>query len=383
MIVAELRERHPHDLIVGEREPHVARRAFERAAELYPFDGVARVTEALGDRIARKFENLRRRQRLAEKQRRRLRQLMRFVEDHRVRIRQQLGHAGVAQHDVREEQMMVDDDDVGLLRFAPRLHHEAFLVVRTLLAEAVVARRRDHRPYGRRLRHARELGLVAAFRDLRETDDLLQIRGVLPRRQAAVVRGALQIVVAQIVRAALQHRDRHRHRERVAHGRNVAQEQLVLQMLRASRHDHLAAPQHCRHEIRIGLAGAGAGLDDQRVVAGIGVGFVRGVAHAGVGRAAPAARFAEPARRPLARFEDFRLRHPARGRLHRGRDRTRHLDLRCARTIAVERARQQPAVAENRVEFVDALAAQFEGAFGRTNAPGRRVAPGIGGGFKR
>ena len=158
---------------------------------------------------------------------------MRFVEDDGVRGRQQFGHAGVAQHDVGEEQMVIHHDDVRLLRLAARLHHEAFLVMRAFLAETVVARGRDHRPDRRSFRHAREFGLVAGARDLRETDDLLQMRRVLARRQAAVVGGALQVVVAQVVRAALEHRDRHRHRERVAHGRDVALEELILQMLRA------------------------------------------------------------------------------------------------------------------------------------------------------
>lgn len=61
MTVAELRERHPDDAVVGEREPHVARRTLERAAELHPFDRVARVREAFGHRVARELEQLRRR----------------------------------------------------------------------------------------------------------------------------------------------------------------------------------------------------------------------------------------------------------------------------------------------------------------------------------
>ena len=40
-------------------------------------------------------------------------------------LRQQLGHAAVAQRHVGEEQVVVDDDDVGRHRLAPRLHHVA------------------------------------------------------------------------------------------------------------------------------------------------------------------------------------------------------------------------------------------------------------------
>lgn len=367
MAVAQLRERHAHDAVVGEREPHVARGTLKRAAELHPFDRVARVREALDDRVARELEHLRRRQRLAEKERRGLGQLMCFVEDDRVRTRQQLGHPGIAQHDVREEQVMIDDDDVRLLRLAARLHHEAVLVMRAFLAEAVVAGRRDHRPHGRRLRHARELGLVAALRELREADDVLQVRGVLPRRQAAVVGRALQIVMAQVVRAALEHRDRHGHRERVAHRRDVALEQLILQVLRARRHDHLATPEHRRDEIRVGLAGAGAGLDDQRVAAVVGS-FVAG-RRGGRSVAAGGRAVLQAPRGTLARLEDLGLGHQLARRFHCGGDGARHVDLRRARTIAVERAREQAAVAENGVELVDAFHA-------RRVRSGRR--PGVG-----
>jgi len=40
---------------------------------------------------------------------------MRLVEDDRVRRRQQLGHAGVAQHYIGEEQMVIHHDDVRLV----------------------------------------------------------------------------------------------------------------------------------------------------------------------------------------------------------------------------------------------------------------------------
>ncbi len=74
------------------------------------------------------------------------RQLVRLVEDHRVAGRQQLGHAFVAQHHVGEEQMVIDHHHVGRQRLAPRLHDEAVLVVRAVLAQAVLARRGGLRP---------------------------------------------------------------------------------------------------------------------------------------------------------------------------------------------------------------------------------------------
>ena len=179
---------------------------------------------------------------LAEEERRGVGQLVRLVEDHRVARGQELGEALVAQHDVGEEQVVVDDDDVGLERVLARLQHEA------------VAR-------GTRSSAPRQLsrvevtsGQIDAFsgtsassprsprcRRARERDDLRQMPRILARGQPAFARRALEMMVADVVRAALEQRERDRHRQRVAHQRQVALEELVLQRLGAGRDDDLAA----------------------------------------------------------------------------------------------------------------------------------------------
>src|SRR3546814_1008946 len=67
-----------------------------------------RPSDRLGVGVPRQFHELRGRDVLAEEQARDFGQLVRLVEDHRVRARQQLAHALVAQHDVGEEQVVVD-----------------------------------------------------------------------------------------------------------------------------------------------------------------------------------------------------------------------------------------------------------------------------------
>ena len=103
---------------------------------------------------------------------------------------------------------------------------------------------------------------------VRERDDLRQMARVLARGQSALGRGALEMVVADVVRAALEQRERRGHAERGAHERQVALEELVLQRLRARRHDDLAAVEQCGNEIRERLARAGAGLGDERCALG-------------------------------------------------------------------------------------------------------------------
>ena len=68
---------------------------------------------------------------------------------------------------------------------------------------------------------------------------------------------------AQIVGATLQQRDAHRPADRARDRRQIAMEQLILQIARARRDDHAPARQQRRHEIRERLAGARARLDDQ------------------------------------------------------------------------------------------------------------------------
>ena len=266
--------------------------------------------------VARQFPELAGGDLLAEEQRRGVRQLVRLVEDDRVAVGQQLGHAFVAQHHVGEEQVVVDDDDVGIERVLARLQHEARGVMRAVLPQAVVARRRDQRPDRGVLGHVGEFGAVAALGRTRERDDLRQVANVVARRQQVFARGALEVVVADVVRAPLQQRDRHRRRERVAHEREVALEQLVLQRLGARRDDDLAAVQEGGHDVRERLAGAGAGFRDELAALGDGP-----------------------------------------------RDRLRHRELLRAETESRKRARERPAVAEDGVE---------RGVVGRTRCRGRR-----------
>ena len=202
---------------------------------------------------------------------------MRLVEDHRVARGQELGQPFVAQHHVGEEQVMVDDDDVGVERLLPRLQHEAVVVKRAVAAEAIVARRRDERPDRRVFRHVGELAAVAARARARERDDLRQVARIVARWQAgrrsprARDGGGRRSWRAPSSSASVAGIA-----QRIAHHRQVALEELVLQRLGARGDDHLAAVEQRRNEVREGLAGAGAGLGDQRLAlrnrAGDGVG---------------------------------------------------------------------------------------------------------------
>ena len=77
--------------------------------------------EQLRGDVARQRLQLPARDGEAEKVRGDLRQLMRLVDDDRIGAGQQIAEAFLLQHEIRHQQMMIDDDDVRGLRFAPRL----------------------------------------------------------------------------------------------------------------------------------------------------------------------------------------------------------------------------------------------------------------------
>ena len=135
-----------------------------------------------------------------------LAELVRLVEDRHLDARQQLGHAAVAQRHVGEEQVVVDDDQVGRHRLAPRLHDVAGAVLGALAAEAVLARRGDERDHAAALVEPVELGQVAAARGLRPGLDLGQRAHRAAIGQVRVVARLAEPVQAEIARAALEQR---------------------------------------------------------------------------------------------------------------------------------------------------------------------------------
>ncbi len=110
----------------------------------------------------------------------------------------------------------------------------------------------------------------------REGGDAARVGGILAGQEAAVGQRAVQVIGADVVGAPLEQRDPGRRLERLAHHRQVLVEQLVLQRLGAGRDDHLAARLQRRHQVGEGLAGTGAGLGDENVVAMDGAGDALG-----------------------------------------------------------------------------------------------------------
>ena len=101
----------------------------------------------------------------AEELRREIRDLVRLVEDHGVDRAEQIAEAVFLQREVGEQQVVVDDDDVGFERLAPRFDHVAAADLGAAIAEAVVARRGDLRPERVRIAEIGHFGEIARLRD--------------------------------------------------------------------------------------------------------------------------------------------------------------------------------------------------------------------------
>ena len=158
---------------VAEYKPQVARRLVQAGGEPLELGRGAARGAQLGARVARELHELRGRDGLAEEEPRGFRQLVRLVEHHGIARRQELRNTLVAQHDVGEEEVMIDHHHVGGERIAPRAHYEAVAEIRARLPQAVVSSRGGVRPDRRVFRHLREVRAVPGRRHGSEAPDML------------------------------------------------------------------------------------------------------------------------------------------------------------------------------------------------------------------
>src|SRR4029079_12157873 len=98
-----------------------------------------------------------------------------LVQNHRRVIRQHASVCAVAKGKVGEEEMMVNYDDVGLLRSISHPRDETGIEVGALLSEARLRACIDMAPEGERLRQVRQLGAVSCCRFSRPMRHLLEV----------------------------------------------------------------------------------------------------------------------------------------------------------------------------------------------------------------
>jgi hypothetical protein len=191
--------------------------------------------------------------------------LVRFVEDDRVVVRNGATAVRTAQRQVGKKQVVIDHHDLGVLRLAPHARDEARFVVGAALSDAGVRAALHVGPDGRVLGQP-QLGTLAGAGGQTKLTQLGQRAG---RGHAFGLGRADELGVAaqtQVIAQALHHGCGDRDAQVAREQRQVAMDDLFLQRLGAGGDDHLLARQQGRHQIRQRLARAGSGLDQRHAV---------------------------------------------------------------------------------------------------------------------
>src|SRR3546814_20702216 len=123
-----------------------------------------------------------------------------------LRAGQDLAEAFLLERKIRQQQVVVDHDHVGVLCALARLDHEALVPERALAAKAVLGGGGGHRQQRRVVRQALEPGQVAHAGAPAPGDDALELRDLHARGKACLAFGAHERVAGQVVRAALERR---------------------------------------------------------------------------------------------------------------------------------------------------------------------------------
>ena len=155
----------------------------------------------------------------AEVLRRHILDLMRLVHDERRARGNHFAERALADRRIGAQQVMVDDDDVGLGGALAHQRDVAVAVARALGAETGVGLGRDLLPEREVLRQIAQLGAVAGRRGLRPLlDDRQEYRSFGRLEQPVRLRGLerLKAMQAQVVRSALHQRRREGDAQRLA-----------------------------------------------------------------------------------------------------------------------------------------------------------------------
>src|SRR4051794_13339638 len=190
-------------------------------------------------------------------------ELVRFVDDGVVARRNHLAEAALSHRRVRAQQMMVDDDEVGFSGALPHARDEAVIEARALAPQAVLAGGRDLRPERKILGQVIHLGAIAGLGLARPVVDHLDRDGILARSDRRAVAQRVELVQAEIIATSFHVRGGERYAKRVAENREVLEEDLLLQVLRAGRDENPVAAENRGDQIRERLASAGTRLGEE------------------------------------------------------------------------------------------------------------------------
>ena len=162
---------------------------------------------------------------------------MRLVDDKGGGAGQHFAEATLLDGHVGKQQMVVDHDQVGLLRLAAGAGHETFLELRAFGAQAIVRGGGDQRQQAAVVGHHVGNGQVSVHCPRGPLGQVFQLADRFPTGQPSIRASQAHAVQAQVIGSALQQRGLHAQAKRLRNQRQVAEEKLVLQRLGAGRND--------------------------------------------------------------------------------------------------------------------------------------------------
>ncbi len=188
---------------------------------------------------------------------------MRFVQNHRVHARQQIAEAVLLQRHVCQQQMVVDDHDVGLEGGAARREHMAARELAAAAAAATLARRAELAAQRMRLAEVGQLGQIAAAGGLRPLQHAREQRVGGRRQQLGLPSDVSQTRAAEIIRPPLQQGNARRPADGRGEQRQIAMKQLILKRTGTGGYQHTQARQQRWHQVCVSLARTCPGLYQQ------------------------------------------------------------------------------------------------------------------------
>ena len=216
--------------------------------------------------VAGKIFEAKVRQRAAEILRGDFFKLVRLVEDDSGGFRENAGvwrvAGGEADCGVGKEEVVIDDDEIGLEGAAAHFGDEAAAIVGAGAAEAGLGARVKLVPERAGFRQTGKLGAVAGFGDLLPLGDLAVFVDLVESRENRLVAEGEELAAAKIIGAALHVADAKLSEEGFKE-RNVAEEELILECFGSGGDDYALAGAECGQKIGERFASAGACFDDE------------------------------------------------------------------------------------------------------------------------
>ena len=193
---------------------------------------------------------------------------VRFIEDHGRVLWDDASELLVLHRQVGEEQMVVDDDDVALVRPLVHLRNEAAFELLALLAGAELASGIHFVPSRAVFGQSLDLGAVAGGGGLFPFANDLKVGDLFQARENRLAFGVVNLLPAREVVAALHVANLQRPVEMFLQERNVFVEKLLLQVLGSGGNNHALSRKDSGDQIGQGLAGTGSRVHQQMFLFG-------------------------------------------------------------------------------------------------------------------